>query len=88
MKVKRYPTNVISSLEDFLKYLDKFITRGLKMYLNKKFENVICHFFQKTDKLFEKYGLSKFSGVRIPIKYAVPIAMSEYPEKSNNIYKE
>ena len=48
----------------------------------------MCHFFQKMERLVEKYGLLKFSGVLIPIKYAVPIAISEYPEKSKRIYNE
>ena len=55
---------------------------GLNTYSFKKLEKVICQRFQNSERLFEMYGLLKFSGVLIPMRYAVPIAMSEYPAKS------
>ena len=35
---------------------------------------------------FAKNGILKFSGARTPNRYAVPIAMLEYPAKSKNRY--
>ena len=61
---------------------DNPTTIGLNTYSPKMELKEICHFFQNSAMSFEKYGLLKFSGVLIPIKYAVPIAISEYPEKS------
>ena len=42
----------------------------------------MCHLCQNSRIDLEKYGLLKFSLNSKPITFAVPIAISEYPEKS------
>ncbi len=42
----------------------------------------MCQRRQNSVMLHEMYGMSKFSRSRKPSMRAMPIAMSEYPEKS------
>ena len=42
----------------------------------------MCHLFQKPATVVARYGLLKFSIRLMPSSLALPIAMSEYPLKS------
>ena len=45
-------------------------------------DKLICHRFQNSDRFFDIYGRLKFGVKSNPRIFEIPIAMSEYPEKS------
>jgi hypothetical protein len=47
----------------------------------------MCHLLQNSAIFLEKYGKEKFFTNSIPRSLATPEAMSEYPEKSQYIWK-
>lgn len=68
----KYPANVPSLFPPIEIYKKSF----------SHVDNEICHLLQKSVIDTDLYGVLKFAGNLNPNNKAIPIAMSEYPEKS------
>ena len=67
---------------EYLPKLRQPIAIGLYKYSFSQLDNEICHFLQNSVTEVEKNGSLKFCNISNPNNLAVPIAISEYPEKS------